>query len=78
MGHWPVMDGKDTSHDVLVDVDAEGLIDLLCDSSASEPWVALLHCNDGLDEFARWSLGAKLQFAARSIQQLNFRCLSRL
>ena len=27
-------------------------------------WVALLHCNDGLDELARWSLWARLCSAA--------------
>jgi hypothetical protein len=45
------MRGQDPSHHIFIDVDTECLVDLLCDSRASKAWVALLHCNDGQDEF---------------------------
>ena len=52
-----------------IDLDTECLVDLLCDSRASKPGVALLHCNDGLDEFVRWSLGTRFRFATSRIRQ---------
>jgi hypothetical protein len=45
------MRGQDSPHHIFIDVDTECLVDLLCDSRTSEPWVALLYCNDGQDEF---------------------------
>ena len=34
------MGGKDTSHDIFINIGAERLVDLLGDSRAAEPWVA--------------------------------------
>jgi len=34
------MGGKDTSHDIFINIGAERLVDLLGDSRASESWVA--------------------------------------
>jgi len=34
------MGGKDTSHDIFINMGAEGLVDLPGDSRATEPWVA--------------------------------------
>ena len=44
------MRGEDVSHDIVIDVHAECLVDLLRDPWASKPWVALLQLNDGLDK----------------------------
>jgi len=57
------MRGQDPPHHIFIDVDPECLVDLLCDPQASKPWVALLHCHDGLDQFVRWSLGTRFRFA---------------
>jgi len=37
---WPVVSGKDTAHDILVDLDAEGMSDTLNDSHAAEMRIA--------------------------------------
>jgi hypothetical protein len=59
------MCGKDTPHYIFIDVDSERFVDLLCDSRASESWIALLQFDDSLDELLRWAPGAWLSFAAR-------------
>ena len=58
------MNGKYTPHHIFIDVDSERFVDLLRDPWASEPWVALLHFDDGLDEFLRWTYGAGFSFTA--------------
>ena len=58
------MDGKDTPHHIFIDVGSKGLIDLLCDPWAAKPWVTLLHFDDGLDEFLRWTFGAGFSLTA--------------
>ena len=34
------MVGKDTSHDIFINIGAERLIDLLSDAWTAEPWIA--------------------------------------
>src|SRR5438552_11079058 len=52
---WPVVSVKDTAHDILVDLDSEGMSDLLSDSHAAETRIAPLHFDDGRDELGGWS-----------------------
>src|SRR5262245_20425686 len=59
---WPVMFREHASNDIFVDVDAEGMRDLLGDAYTAEPGVAALQLNDRRDEFCRRSFGAR--FAA--------------
>ena len=62
---WTVVLGEHTSDNVFIDVESERFVDLLCDSRASESWIALLQFDDSLDELLRWAPGAWLSFAAR-------------
>ncbi len=50
------------ANDIFVDVDSEGMRDLLGDAYTTEPGVAALQPNDRRDEFCRGSFGAR--FAA--------------
>ncbi len=59
------MCGEDTPHYIFIDVDYERVVDLLCDSWASESRIALLQFDVSLDGFLRWALGTWLAFAAR-------------
>jgi len=45
------MFSEDAPDQVLVDIDPECLGDLLSDSAAAKAWIALLQCNNRLDEF---------------------------
>ena len=45
------MFGEDPTNDILVDLHAEGMRDLLGDSHAAETRIASLHLDDGRDEF---------------------------
>lgn len=58
------MRGEDTPDQIFVDVDSEGLVDLLCNPWAFEPWVVSLPFDDGLDEFARRRLGPGFRLLA--------------
>jgi hypothetical protein len=49
-----------TTHDIFVDVDAEGMRDLLGDAYTAEPGVAALQLNDRRDEFCRGTFGPGL------------------
>ena len=55
-----VVSGKDAADDILVDLDAEGMSDLLSDSHAAETRIAPLHFDDGRDELGRLSFRAGL------------------
>ena len=46
------------THDIFVDVNAEGMRDLLGDTYTAEPGVAALQLNDRRDEFCRGTFGA--------------------
>src|SRR5215472_3207733 len=50
-GFGPVMYPENPTHHVLVDIDAEGQRDLLCNSRAAPRGVAPFHFNDGIDQF---------------------------
>ena len=43
--------GEDTSHNVLVDIDAKGPGDFLRDSGSTEPGIAAFHLQNELDKF---------------------------
>jgi hypothetical protein len=47
--------GKDAADNILVNLDSEGVSDLLSHSHAAETWIAPLHFDDGRDELGGWS-----------------------
>ena len=49
------------THNIFVDVDAEGVRDLLGDAHAAETRIAPLHLDDGRDEFRGGPLGPGLR-----------------
>ena len=55
---WPIVFRKHAANDIFVDLDAEGMRDLLGDAYTAEPGVAALQLNDRRDEFCRWTFGA--------------------
>jgi hypothetical protein len=58
--------GEDAADDILVDLDSEGVSDLLGDSPAAETRIAPLHVDDGRDELGGWSFRAGLTAVRRS------------
>jgi hypothetical protein len=54
---WPIVSSEDSTNYILVDVDAEGMRNLLGDSHVPETPVALLHLDDGRDEFRGRTFG---------------------
>jgi len=70
--------GKDTRHDVLVDVDAKGSGDLLGDPGTSESGIPAFQINNDLDDFLRRALRARLASCAWREQQPVFPLLERL
>ena len=48
---WSVVSGEDSTNDIFVDIDAEGMRDLLRDLHVAETRIAPLHLDDGRDEF---------------------------
>ena len=59
------MCGEDTPDHIFIDGGSEGSVDLLRDSGATEPWIALLQWDDSLDEFLRRTLGTSLSLDSR-------------
>src|SRR6516165_5257355 len=74
-GLWPVMFSKNPSHDVLVDVHAEGQRNLLGNSRTTPGRVTPFHFNDGIDQFFGRSLRTRSTSALRRKQHavLSFR-----
>ena len=57
-GFWFVVDGEYASDNVLVDIEPESQVDLLSDTGAAVPWVALFHLHNGADDFLCRSFGS--------------------
>lgn len=55
---WREVLREHAAHDIFVDVEAEGMRDLLGDAYTAEPGVAALQLNDRRDEFCRRTFGA--------------------
>lgn len=53
----PVVLREHVAHDIFVDVDAEGMRELLRDAYTAELGVAALQFNDRRDEFFGWTFG---------------------
>ena len=70
--------GENTPHQVLVDLDAERLGELLGDSGAAKARVARLHLDDGVDELLRRALGSGLAQTACREQPPVLSLLERL
>ena len=51
------MSREDAAHDILVDLDCEGMRNLLRDSHTAETRIAPLHLDDGRDEFRGRTFG---------------------
>ena len=67
-GIWPVVDSKNTSNGVFIQVQSKRQVDLLSDARATEPRVASLHFYNGIDDLLAWALRAWLESAAGGIQ----------
>jgi len=52
-GFWFVVDGEYASDNVLVDIEPESQVDLLSDTGAAVPWVALFHLHNGAESLPR-------------------------
>jgi hypothetical protein len=61
--------GKDPPDHVLIDVNPEGMGNLLGDPGAAEAGVPALHFNDDLDDILRWPLGARLPSVPGRVEQ---------
>src|SRR5215469_9610371 len=74
-GLWPVMFSKNSPHDVLVDVHAEGQSNLLGNSRTTPARVTSFHFNDGIDQLFGRSLQTRPTSAPRGKQHavLSFR-----
>jgi hypothetical protein len=55
-----VLGSKYPSHNVFIQLQPECQVDLLSDARASVSGIALLHFDDGFDDFSGWSLWAGL------------------
>jgi len=64
---WPVMLREHAANDIFVDVDAEGMRNLLGDAYTAELGVAALQLDDRRDEFCRG-----LSLRSRLSVRLNF------
>ena len=54
---WPIVFRKHAANDIFVDLDAEGIRDLLGDPHVAETRIAPLHLDDGRDEFRGRTFG---------------------
>ena len=54
---WPIVFRKHAANDIFVDLDAEGIRDLLGDPHVAETRIALLHLNDGGDDGIEHTVG---------------------
>src|SRR6516225_5739413 len=77
----PVMSGENATHDILVDLDAEGQGELLSHSRATPVRITQFHFNDCVDEFFVRSFWARLtptlgrkQHAVLSFRSTSWRC----
>ena len=70
----PVVLRKHAAHDILVDLDAEGMSDLLGDAHTTEPGVAAFHLNDGpLFPATELALGTDRKFAPAGLKRVRWR-----
>jgi hypothetical protein len=63
-GIWPVVDSKNTSNGVFIQVQSKRQVDLLSDARATEPRVASLHFYNGIDDLLARALRTWLASAA--------------
>ena len=69
---WTIVLGKDTPHDIFVDIDAKGPCDLLRDSGTAEPGIVALYLPNQLDEIGARSLGTGLASSFGGIEEAVF------
>jgi len=54
------MSGEYSAHNILVEFQAKGQVDLLGNAGTSVSWIAFLHLYDGIDDFFTGSFGTGL------------------
>ena len=54
------MSGEYSAHNIFVEFQAKGQVDLLSNARTTVSWVALLHFHDGIDDFSGWTLWTSL------------------
>lgn len=57
---WLVMNIEYPANSVFIQVQSERKVDLLGDAGTAISWIALLHRNDGINDFSGWSLWPSL------------------
>ena len=50
-GIWLVVGGENSAHNILVEFQTKGQVDLLSNAGTAVSWVAPLHLNDGVYDF---------------------------
>ena len=64
--------------DIFIDIDAEGVRNLLCDAGTANTGIAALEFDDRVDEFLRWLFWARASMAPRREKPPIFSFLERL
>ncbi len=58
-GIWLVVGGENSAHNILVEFQAKGQVDLLSNARTAISCIVLLHRNDGINDFSGWTLGPR-------------------
>lgn len=61
---WPVVLGEHAAHDIFIDIEAEGMRDLLRNANTAELEIAALHLDERRDKFRGWPLWTGLTSTA--------------
>ena len=61
--------GEHAAHDIFIDVEAKGVRYLLRDAHAAESWIAVLHFDDGRNEFGRGTFGTGLAWTTGRLKE---------
>ena len=72
---WEVLRREDSAHDVLVNLHAECMRDLLGDALIAKSVVTKLHLDDGRDDFLRRALRAGLALGSRGREEAAIFCI---
>jgi hypothetical protein len=67
--------GQDSADHILVDIDAKGLGQMLCDLRAAKTGIALLEFTDGPDQFRRGPFWTWLLLRTRGVKESIFEIL---
>ncbi len=55
-GIWSVVGFENSPDDILIQLQTECQVDLLCNAGTTVSWITAFHLNDGINDFFGWSL----------------------